>query len=88
MDCKGLDTLFLVSPKSDIEQSCGRILRERAHERVRVPIIFDVVDAFSLFERQAFKRRAYYKKNGYTIKNNKAEEEEEELGCSGAYSFR
>ena len=70
MDCKGLDTLFLVSPKSDIEQSCGRILRERAHERKREPLIFDVVDAFSIFERQAGKRRAYYKKNGYDLSWN------------------
>ena len=67
MDCPSLDTLFLVSPKSDIEQSCGRILREKKEVRKRVPLIVDIVDAFSLFERQAAKRRTYYKKNSYTI---------------------
>ena len=67
MDCKGLDSLVLASPKSDIEQSCGRILREREKDRVRTPLIFDIVDAFSLFENQGRKRRAYYKKNNYTI---------------------
>ncbi|PNH12575.1 putative ATP-dependent RNA [Tetrabaena socialis] len=67
MDCRGLDTLILASPKSDIEQSCGRILREKADERVHVPLILDVVDAFSLFERQGSKRKQYYKKNGYKI---------------------
>lgn len=67
MDCRGLDTLVLASPKSDIEQSCGRILREQAHTRARTPLIIDVVDCFSLFERQALKRRRYYTKNGYTV---------------------
>lgn len=67
MDCKALDTLVLASPKSDIEQSCGRILREKAHERKYVPLIIDVVDTFSLFERQGAKRRTYYRKNNYCM---------------------
>jgi superfamily II DNA or RNA helicase len=67
MDCRGLDTLFMVSPKSDIEQSCGRILREQAHERIRVPLIVDVADGFSVFQYQAKKRLTYYKKNKYGI---------------------
>lgn len=65
MDCPGLDTLFLVSPKSDIEQSCGRILREQPQNRKRVPVIVDVADWFSLFLGQARKRAAYYKKKSY-----------------------
>ena len=67
MDCRGLDTLFLVSPKSDIEQSCGRILREQAHERLRTPLIVDIVDSFSVFANQANKRKRYYKKCLYDM---------------------
>ncbi len=67
MDVRGLDTLVLASPKSDIEQSCGRILREKADARVRVPLILDVVDGFSVFEAQGKKRRAFYRKHGYAV---------------------
>jgi superfamily II DNA or RNA helicase len=67
MDVPDLDTLFMVSPKSDIEQSCGRILRQKAEARQRTPLIVDVVDCFSLFERQARKRAQFYKKHGYTV---------------------
>ena len=73
MDVPGLDTLFMVSPKSDIEQSCGRILRQKADESKRTPLIFDVVDEFSLFERQAAKRRAFYKKHGYVVRKSIAD---------------
>ena len=67
MDCRGLDTLYLVSPKSDIEQSCGRILRAQAHERESVPLIVDIADGFSVFQHQAKKRRLYYKRNKYDL---------------------
>ena len=66
-DAKGLDTLILASPKTDIEQSVGRILREKESDRTKIPIIVDIVDNFSIFERQAKKRAAFYKKNGFTI---------------------
>lgn len=67
MDVPGLDTLVLASPKSDIEQSCGRILRQKADQRANVPLIYDVVDDFSLFARQGTKRRDYFKKNQYAF---------------------
>ena len=52
-DCPDLDTLILATPKTDVEQSCGRILRRKnEHE----PTIIDIVDCFSVFERQAVKR--------------------------------
>jgi hypothetical protein len=67
MDVPGLDTLVLASPKSDIEQSVGRILRLKASERERTPLVIDFLDQFSLFERQGAKRAAFYRKFRYRI---------------------
>lgn len=67
MDVPGLDTLLLASPKTDIEQSVGRILRLKEADRERVPLVLDVVDDFSLFERQGAKRAAFYRRHGYAI---------------------
>ena len=67
-DCKyPLNTIILSSPKSNIEQSVGRILREEAKYRKFVPLIIDIWDNFSLFARQGKKRMDFYKKNKYTI---------------------
>jgi len=66
-DQKGLDTLVLASPKTDIVQSVGRILRDKEHERKHVPVVIDIVDKFSIFERQGQKRVKYYKSCGYVV---------------------
>jgi len=52
MNIPALDTLILASPKSDIVQSCGRILRTRPEDRINVPLVIDVVDRFPSLERQ------------------------------------
>ena len=65
MDIPHLDTLFLISPKSDIEQSVGRILRLKVADRVNVPRVVDISDTFSMFRNQESKRLAFYKKNKY-----------------------
>lgn len=72
-DVKGLDTLILASPKSDIIQSVGRILREKEEDRKHIPVIIDIVDRFSIFEKQAKKRIAYYKSNKYIIEGEPEE---------------
>lgn len=66
-DVPGLDTLVLASPKTDIEQSVGRILRQKAADRKNIPLIFDVLDDFSVFRAQAKKRLTFYKKHRYNI---------------------
>lgn len=70
-DLGGLDTLILASPKSDIVQSVGRILRDKPECRKHIPLIIDIVDDFSLFPAQAKKRLQYYKQCKYTIKDDK-----------------
>jgi superfamily II DNA or RNA helicase len=68
-DCKyPLDTIFLTSPKSNIEQAVGRILRQDAKDRKFTPLIYDIADDFSLFAKQKLKRVAFYNKNNYKIK--------------------
>lgn len=67
-DVPGMDTLVLASPKTDIEQSVGRILRQKAADRANVPLVLDLVDGFSVFEAQARKRRAFYRRFGYDVR--------------------
>jgi len=68
-DCRyPLNTIILASPKSNIEQAVGRILRQEASKRTMVPLIIDINDDFSLFARQTQKRIKFYKKNNYSIK--------------------
>ena len=69
-DVKGLDTLILASPKSDIVQSVGRILREKPEDRKHIPLVIDIVDDFSIFPKQAKKRMSYYKSCKYDINEN------------------
>ena len=63
LDIKTLSTLVMVTPKTDITQSVGRILRMK-HEN---PIIVDIIDAHDLFKNQWTQRKRFYKKNSYRI---------------------
>ena len=63
-----LNTVILASPISDIQQSVGRILREKKTERKYKPLCIDIFDDFSLFKFKGYKRIKYYKNNGYLIK--------------------
>ena len=64
LDIKTLSTLVMVTPKTDIIQSVGRILRVK-HEH---PIIVDIVDQHDLFQNQWRQRMRYYKKCDYRIR--------------------
>lgn len=59
-DQPGLDTLVLASPKSDVIQAVGRILRDKESERKHIPLIVDVIDSHDIFVRQSQKREQYY----------------------------
>ena len=83
-DEKGLDTLILASPKSDIIQISGRILRDKPEDRKYTPLIIDILDDFSVFVNQGKKRQIYYKKCKYNIISTKKEtkvETEKYEGC-------
>ena len=63
LDIKTLSTLVMVTPKTDIIQSVGRILRVK-HDN---PMVIDIVDPHDIFQNQWVKRRQYYKRCNYRI---------------------
>jgi superfamily II DNA or RNA helicase len=66
-DQKGLDTLILATPRTDITQSVGRILRDKECDRRNIPLVIDMYDSYSIFMRQFMKRKTFYKKHNYLI---------------------
>jgi len=65
LDIPSLNAEFLITPKTDVVQTIGRVLR--AKHAFADPIIYDVVDSHEVFQKQWIKRKAYYKKNNYNI---------------------
>jgi len=65
LDIPTLNTEFLITPKTDIVQIVGRILRTK--HIFSNPIIYDFVDTHDVFQRQWIKRKSYYKKQNYKI---------------------
>jgi superfamily II DNA or RNA helicase len=66
LDIKTLTTLIMATPKTDIEQSIGRILRDK-HSN---PIVVDIIDSHGIFKNQWKKRKIFYKKENYMIVQN------------------
>lgn len=64
LDIKTLNSLVLATPKTDIVQSVGRILRVK-HDK---PIVVDIVDKHEVFKKQWLQRRRYFKKCEYLVK--------------------
>lgn len=63
LDIKTLSTLILATPRTDITQAVGRILRVK-HER---PLVIDIIDTHDVFKQQWQKRKKFYLSNKYTI---------------------
>jgi len=63
LDIKTLTTLIMATPKTDVCQSVGRILRAKH----TTPVVVDIIDAHDLFINQWQKRKVYYKKQNYKI---------------------
>lgn len=62
-DLPKLDTLIFATPRSKVEQSVGRILRNKENS----PIIIDIIDKLSIFFGQGYKRKKFYKDLNYDI---------------------
>jgi len=63
LDIKTLTTLIMATPKTDIEQAVGRILRQKHGS----PVVVDIIDSHQPFKNQWLKRRTFYKKQNYPI---------------------
>jgi len=63
LDIKTLSALILATPKTDVTQAVGRILRMK-HDN---PVVVDIVDQHDVFQKQFIKRRRFYMKCKYEI---------------------
>ena len=63
LDIKSLTTLIMATPKVDVRQSVGRILRQKHNEAV----VVDIVDSHSLFQRHFTKRKTFYRKSKFKV---------------------
>jgi superfamily II DNA or RNA helicase len=64
-DVPTLNTLLMATPRPDIDQIVGRILRVEKSARKCPPLILDIVDP--QFRRQFQERNGLYKKRSYTV---------------------
>ena len=64
-DVASLNTLVIATPRPDVDQIVGRILRVEKSARTVHPLIIDIVD--SQFRRQFQERLSLYNKRKYTI---------------------
>jgi superfamily II DNA or RNA helicase len=88
MNIKELNAVILASPRKKVEQSTGRILRQRKEDRKVDPLIIDIVDQHGMYVTQWRKRFQYYKQCGYKIERSGGTKEdsdsddlEKPMGC-------
>lgn len=83
---KKLNTVILATPRKSVQQSTGRIFRERIEERKVAPHIIDIIDSHECHMRRWYIRQRFYKECEYTIrhidrpKKQKDEVEDKEQG--------
>ena len=63
LDIKTLTTLIMATPKVDVTQSVGRILRKK-HEQA---LVIDIVDSHCIFQRHFGKRKTFYRKQKFKV---------------------
>lgn len=68
-DLPSLDTLLFATPKADVVQALGRILRQKNNN---IPLVIDIFDHnIPLLKGSFFKRLDYYKKQKYMVTYNR-----------------
>jgi superfamily II DNA or RNA helicase len=85
LDIPSLNGLILATPISDIVQSIGRI--DRIKHMDITPLIIDIVDKFSIYENQARKRFALFKKKKYQIEDIQYNLDNMKKGISKNYFY-
>jgi hypothetical protein len=66
LDIPDLDTIILTTPHSDVKQAVGRILRG-----ANDPVIYDMIDHWSVLFSMWTKRLAMYRKSGFDCETTK-----------------
>lgn len=69
LDIKHLNTLIFASPKKDVVQSAGRIMRTILQVGDVRPLIIDIRDDLDIFIKWSDDRNEYYRKCKYQIEN-------------------
>ena len=82
-----LDTLLLASPKCNIEQAVGRILRK---VNKNLPVVIDLNDSISIFNNWNKKRLSFYRTRNFNITHpeNKTQSSKEYSELPLEYLFR
>jgi superfamily II DNA or RNA helicase len=71
LDIPSLNTLMMVTPRREVEQSVGRIIRKSHSVK---PLIVDIVDQLPCFSKQGFHRRRLYKRLNYNVMIHEVED--------------
>lgn len=79
-DLPRLNALVLATPASDVEQSCGRVMRGTSGDAV----IVDWADQWGVCFAQHVKRRAFYRRSGFTFENSNETNETAETNATDA----
>ena len=66
---KKLNTVILATPRKKVEQSTGRIFRQRIEERKIAPHIIDIIDSHECHIRRWYTRKRFYKECQYTFQH-------------------
>ncbi len=66
---KRLNTVILATPRKNVQQSTGRIFRERMDERKVPPHIVDIIDSHDCHKRRWYVRQKFYKECHYTMEH-------------------
>jgi superfamily II DNA or RNA helicase len=84
-DNPGLDTLILASPKGNVEQAVGRILRRKNENPA---LVIDINDCISIFNNWNRKRHSFYKSKNFKVVNKTEKIVEEITDVLTEYSLR
>jgi len=67
LDIFELNTMLLATPKSNVFQSVGRIMRKQVKKGDVIPLIVDIADNISGFQKWNKKRKELFRKEKYKI---------------------
>jgi superfamily II DNA or RNA helicase len=67
LDIPRLNTIVLATPKKDVVQAVGRILRKQLEDGDIRPLIVDIIDNVSIFPKQANVREKLYEQSDYIM---------------------